>query len=342
MKSIKHLFCVLAIAGTAFAEPVTPTVSTLPESLPITSKSEVRADAINNVRGGQVSVWGESISWDNSDVTSLYFHPDTRTSPEEVVDVINNVDFRFKVFDKGVPLRAYAELHNSAGFTLFWGEAPVTVALDGTMICENLDLSQIVPFVPIYVGNEVQSAYIRYKDQWIDVDVWNGWLMAPVGYCGKDGMLVLRLANKNVGYSLKTGAVLPTYVVTGTVPVSLGDYSAVNDDGLNQGQIVYVNLTGYVGGKHEAPVASVEINLARQVKFSGIILKDGTNNILEFPKYIWVKNKYSGEKFRILLTPNQWSAGITLPTASSWIVYLDTAIYDDPAPVSSGGGGGKG
>jgi len=337
------LFAFVAITFASAAPITPPTIATPPpEELPIGSKAMLRAYAMEQVAGSDMSIWNQYIMWSSASVTNIYFHPEVAPTVDEALQALQSAYFSFKVTDKTKPLSVYAELHNSIGMNLFYGAVyDATVSDAGKIQCPKGIRLKMNQYLPIYVGENVSGASIRIENgNWDSLNVWNGYVFFNADYTEKDGMLILDYNDgneyKQVGYSLRTGSRIPLFTVSGTVDTYIDDfYSFYADD--SQPGTVYVNLgKSIVGDGHEAPVASINITSStpRTVKFLCRIYN--TKGILvEQPVYGWLFKKGSDTEQPISLLPGQWSGTTTLE-AGQWFFYPETSLFETPAPVIIG------
>ncbi|MEI7513288.1 MAG: hypothetical protein WCJ74_01565 [bacterium] len=361
MKSIKQIatfILAFALIGTSFAQtytkPTTPTPVTQttittppPASLPIGSKGMLRAYALEQVAGSDMSIWSEAIMWSSDSVTNVYFHPEVAPSVDEAIQALSFNWFNFKVSDKTKPLYVYASLHNKDGMSLFYGNVNASRSENGLLVCPGGVEMKMGSWTPIYVGENVKGASIRLDNgDRVSLNVWNGYVFFQGDYTDKDGMIVLDFDDgssmQQIGYSLRTCLQVPLYKVSGTVGAYLGDYySFIVDD--TQPGTTYVNLGNcQVGGDHEAPVASINITSStpRTVKFFCQIWDNST--LVEQPGSGWIFKKGSDTEMPVSLAPvapGEWSAPITLEPGE-WFFYMDTELFETPAPDNYYGGKG--
>ena len=343
---------IVVISGTSFSQSIptsgtteTTQIAMPPDSLEIGSLAELRAWAVRQVAGGDIQIWGPAIMWDTKSINYFDFHPEGSTSVDEVLFALHEQMFRVRVTDRTASLTANGNLHNENYMALFSGSAPAIVSPFGKIVCKGIDLNMLVDFVPIYVGEGVQSAYVKTDRGGFNVNVWNGYIFFPKKYAGKNGMLVLWVrgddgGGREIGYSLTTGKVIPTITITGGTTMKLNDYESFYSKDLAVGETLYVDLCGYLGDGHEAPVASVNIASACTVKFACSIMNTQTKGGSEiFPSSGWLYKKGTDIKTSIPLTPAMWSEGFELDEGE-WIFCPKTDIYNSPTEVNSGGGNG--
>lgn len=357
MKNIARTFILgLALIGISFAETptttitatattpttviATPTIATPPPaSLPIGSKGMLRAYALEQVCGSQMSIWSESVIWDSASITSVYFHPETPPTIDEAIAKLNSSIFQFKVADKSKPLNVWGTLHNSEGMTLFFGYCPANISAQGSIICDEL-VMKLNGNVPVYVGPDVHSAQIRSGNNWVDLYPCNGYIFFPIDYTDKEGMLILNVGDHDIAYSLRDdGSQIPLVSVSGEVGTKIDGYYSFTADNAQTG-IVYVNLGNcQVGEGHEAPVASINITSTnpKTVKFLCRIWRDG--QLVEQPAYGWIYKKGDDTEMPVSLLPGQWSGTMTLGKGQ-WFFYMETSFFETPVPVIIGGGKG--
>jgi hypothetical protein len=353
MKTIKNFATFIfafGLIGTSFAQtPVTsPTIVTPPPaSLPVGNMGMLRAYAVEQVAGSDMSIWSEAIMWSSNSVTNVYFHPEVAPTIDEATQALSLNWFNFKVSDKTKPLYVYAGLHNKDGIGLFSGDATASRSESGSIVCPSGIKMRMNSFVPIYVGENVSGAETRMENGRREfLSVWNGYVFFNEDYTDEDGLLVLEWNDgssmQEIGYSLRTSYQVPLYKVSGTVGAYLGDYySFIADD--TQPGTTYVNLGNcQVGGDHEAPVASINITSStpRTVKFLCKIWDGST--LVEQPGSGWIYKKGSDMEMPVSLAPvapGEWSAPITLGPGE-WFFYPETELFETPVPDNYYGGKG--
>jgi hypothetical protein len=319
--------------GASGGGPITPP-TVVPEELHIGSQSELRSWACSQVCGGNIQIYGEPVMWDS--LMQTYF--DIQGSlADNVVKRLAAVSFYVRVSDREKSLGTFATLYNKEHMTLFYGYEPATVSEEGKIVWEkDIDLNEMTYEVPIYVGQNITSAHVRTDNGWDNVTVNDGWIYFPSEYAGADGELVLWDGSREIWYSLSSGAIIPGYIISGSVGVTLSDYQSFSDEGYLSTSPLYVGVKGYVGENHKAPVASVKVTSTRAVKFACSITKIMVNGGMEVPVLSgWIFSNGGNDKMPISLLPGQWVT-LTL-TPGDYTFGPDTEIYNEPAPVIIGG-----
>ena len=345
MKSIKFvsIFLVAFVSGFAFSAPVSPSPTPVPppDSLPVANKAMLRAYALEQVAGSNLGIWGESIMQSSDSVTNIYFHPETAPLVDEAIQKLSFTNLHFRVTDKTKPLSVWGSLHNSEGMSLFYGYTGASVSTQGAIVCPGGLTMKMESYIPIYVGPNVASAEIR-GNGWTNINVWNGYMFFPADYTENDGTLILEYNDESgyqqIPYSLRTGDQIPLTSVSGTVGTTLSDYYSFTSKSTDTG-ILYVNLPGFVGEGHEAPVACIQVvGTSRTVKFSCVIY-NLDNTVAEYPAHGWIFEKNSDSEIGVLLPKGAWSDTMTL-TPGTYYFYPETELFETEPPIYVGGKGG--
>jgi hypothetical protein len=348
MKTIKNItafILALGLIGIGFAQtsttptttggPVTsPTITMPPEELHIGSQAELRSWACSQICGGNIQIYGETVMWDSQSQT--YFDLQG-TLADNVVQKLAASSLYVRVSDREKPLGTFATLYNKERMTLFYGYEPATVSDQGKIVWEkNIDVNELAYDVPIFVGENITSAYIRTDNSWDTVYVNDGWIFFPNQYAGADGELVLWDGSREIWYSLSSGTLIPGYLASGSVGVTLADYQSFSDEGYSTTNPLYVGVQGYVGDNHKAPVASVKVTSTRVVKFACSITDVTVKGGMNIPVLSsWLFSNGGKDKMPISLLPGQW---VTLTLSPGEYTFgPNTEIYNQPPPINVGG-----
>lgn len=301
------------------SEPV-PISEPLPDKLPIGSIAALKSYALEQVRGAWISVNSASLIRSGRNYARVEYVPGP-LGPRmtEIAELVKMEKLSFEVSDVRDYLSAYIAYQNSDGWTLFDGGQSFLLEYgkEGWVVPEHARkvVIDLVHEVPITLGGLASARIIERGEKgeivrFFSPRVYEGRLLFPTYFAGRNGELILDFSDDRVGvYLLSKGSAVPPIGATSSFEPVVRDTLAFRNT-----NYVYV-----VPEELENPLVELTLTVPTAVSFYAQVF-DKELRQWEIATGGWLRSQGSLEWEFFLLKPES-PALLDLGTGVHYIVF---------------------